>query len=129
MESWDSTDTELLTKLYVIEELELLEICRIMKRKCKVIIAKLIELRIVNSKYDIRGNGVSKSLELQSNVKQTDFISQDKIKSLTQAHNETIELLENVNKIITQASVVCSNYSKLVSTIKNIYTPDNSTQS
>jgi hypothetical protein len=129
MESWDSTDTELLTKLYVIEELELLEICRIMKKKCKVIITKLIELGIVNSKYDIRGNGVSKSLALQSNVKQTDFISQDKIKSLTQAHNETIELLENVNKIITQASVVCSNYSKLVSTIKNIYTPDNSTHS
>lgn len=112
MESWDQTDSVLLTKLYVNDKLELLEICRIMKRKCKVIIGKLIELQIVKTKYEIRGNGVTRV--------QTQFKTQTQDQTLA----PTIQLIENVNKIITQASIVCSNYSKLVTSIKNIYNPD-----
>jgi len=129
METWNNSDSEVLVRLYVNDKLELLDICRVMKRKCKVIIAKLIELGIVKSKYEIRGNNTSNPLNLQPIVKKSDFISHDKIKSVTQSKNETIQLLENVNKIITQASVVCSNYSKLVSSIKNIYNSYDSTQS
>jgi hypothetical protein len=125
MESWNKTDTELLIKLYINDKLELLEICRIMKRKCKVIIAKLIELGVVKTKYEIRGNNNTISQVQKQDTKTTNpIIQQSKIQSITQAQNDTIELIQNVNKIITQASIICSNYSKLVSSIKSIYNSD-----
>ncbi len=120
MESWDISDSEQLIKLYVDDKLELLEICRIMKRKCKVIISKLIELKIVKSKYDIRGNNTINYTK-SNNI---DYKAIDQTQSIAKTQNQTIVLLENVNKIITQASIVCSNYSKLVSSVKNIYNSD-----
>ncbi len=149
MDTWDSSDSEQLTKLYVHDKLELLEICRIMKRKCKVIIGKLIELQIVKSKYEIRGNNGSNiptSSTSSTPIPCTDIVPLtpslspspspspspcSKTLSIVQVQNETIQLLDNVNKIITQASIICSNYSKLISSVKNIYSPNdlNSTHS
>ncbi len=117
MGSWDVSDSELLVKLYTCDKLELLEICRIMKRKCKVIISKLIELQIVKSKYEIRGNDTT-----YKPINQT----LNKSQKIEQVQNDTLVLLDGINKIITQAAVICSNYSKLVSSVKNIYNSNES---
>jgi len=125
MESWDNTDSELLTKLYVNDKLELLEICRIMKRKCKVITTKLIELKIVKSKYEIRGSSLSEGSVQNINTFSNNNLNQT-TKNISQTQNDTIVLLENINKIITQASIIYDNFSKLS---KNFYRSKESTQS
>jgi hypothetical protein len=125
MESWDNTDSELLTKLYVNDKLELLEICRIMKRKCKIITTKLIELKIVKSKYEIRGSSLSEGSVQNINTFSNNNLNQT-TKNIYQTQNDTIVLLENINKIITQASIIYDNFSKLS---KNFYRSKESTQS
>jgi len=124
MESWNNSDSELLSKLYVNDKLELLEICRIMKRKCKVITAKLIELKIVKSKYEIRTSSITQdSVENINTNNNTNNNLNQSIKNISQAQNDTLVLLENINKIITQASIIYNNCSKLA---KNVYNSNES---
>jgi hypothetical protein len=120
MESWNNSDSELLSKLYVNDKLELLEICRIMRRKCKVIIAKLIELKIVKLKYEIRGSNISQGSVENINANQK---FNQITKNISQTQNDTLVLLENINKIITQASIIYDNFSKLA---KNVYNSNES---
>jgi len=91
-----------------------------MKRKCKVIIAKLIELKIVKSKYEIRTSSITQ--DYVQNINTNNNLNQS-IKNISQVQNDTLVLLENINKIITQASIIYDNCSKLA---KNVYNSNES---
>jgi hypothetical protein len=96
-----------------------------MKRKCKIITTKLIELKIVKSKYEIRGSSLSEGSVQNINTFSNNNLNQT-TKNIYQTQNDTIVLLENINKIITQASIIYDNFSKLS---KNFYRSKESTQS
>jgi ERCC4-related helicase len=113
--NWTNDETNLLTKLYNDDELELLEICRIMKKKCKVIIAKLLELGIVKSKNDVRGT----NLTYTNQTNQTNQTNTDE-------NWTTIKVLNNVNQIVQEVSKFCTIYSNLVNQLNRL---SNETQS
>jgi len=109
MDIWTTQDTELLTKLYVEDKLELLPICRIMKKKCKVITNKLIELQIVQNKKQVRGTG----LVFVPNKETKDTTELSKPSKIT----SVIQILTGINQVINEVSNICESYSKITKNI------------
>jgi hypothetical protein len=114
MDNWTIEETELLTKLYVQDKLALLEICAIMKKKCKVITSKLIELDIVKYKNQVRGtkiNTISSDNQVTTNVSKLSELSEpNKFTSI-------IQLLVGINQVINEVSKICESYTKVTKEI------------
>jgi hypothetical protein len=110
MDNWTSADTELLTKLYIEDELELLQICHIMKKKCKVITSKLIEFGIVKYKNQVRGTGI---IAKPSDNKDTSVSKVSEPNKFT----SVIQILTGINQVINEVSNICESYSKITKKI------------
>lgn len=106
MEYWTIEETELLVKLYTKDELELLPICRIMRKKCKVIINKLLELGIVLSKNQVRGS-LTKHVLQETNTKDQTISS--------------VAILSNVNLIVNELSNIYQSYLKIINHVNQTF--------
>lgn len=112
METWTSCETDLLIKLYVKDELELLNICKIMKKKCKVIINKLIELDIVKSKDQIRGTNLNYKPIIQDSLP----VIQG---SLPIENYSLVQYLNGINQVVKEVVNICNSYSKIINQINS----------
>lgn len=127
MDSWTCTETDLLIKLYNDDKLELLEICRIMKKKCKVIITKLLELGIVKSKNDVRGTNLEPAKPTQPAqpipTQSTQSANPTQPVSNTVEQDNTwsaIKILNNINLVVGEISKVCASYTNLVEQVNKL---------
>lgn len=123
---WTEEHTILLTKLYNDDKLELLEICKIMKKKCKVIIAKLLELGIVKSKNDVRGTNLE---YVKPKLLNTSSTTNSTTESTTNPEWSVIKVLNNVNNVIGEISKVCATYSNFVNQLNQLNKLANETPS
>lgn len=114
MNLWTPEETELLIKLYVKDELELLSICHHMKKKCKVIINKLLELKLVESKDQVRGTNneyvpVKKNSESKTQIKTQ---NQNQAKSQSQL-TSVLSFLDGINQIVNGISDIYESYNRI----------------
>jgi len=119
MDNWTTEETELLQKLYIEDELELLQICHIMKKKCKVITSKLIELDIVKYKNQVRGTGIG-IIPTSSENKNTTESKIDKISTPSKI-TTVIQILTGINQVINEVSNICESYSKITKQINKTH--------
>jgi hypothetical protein len=120
MNLWTPEETELLIKLYVEDELELLSICHHMKKKCKVIINKLLELKLVESKDQVRGtnneyvpvkkiSGPKPQVQIQEQIQ---VQNQVQIQSQTQL-TSVLSFLNGINQIVNGISNIYESYNRI----------------
>ena len=116
MASWTDSNDKLLIKLYVDDKLDFLSICNKLERKCKDISQRLIDLKIVTHKKNIRGyNNISN--------RSTNSIIQD----YTNLKKPTDDLRSTTNIIFNQIDniyQVFNNISSIYSNISNITTKE-----
>lgn len=110
IDCWTPEETQMLTKLYVQDELELLPICRIMKKKCKVIINKLLELGLVKSKHQVRGTGTN-SFEVSKVLPKKD--TQTQTQSQSSQITSVLQFLNGVNLVVNEVSNIYQSYLKI----------------
>jgi hypothetical protein len=116
MDNWTTEETELLQKLYIEDKLELLQICHIMKKKCKVITSKLIELDIVKYKNQVRGTGIGIIPTSSENKNTTESKISEPSKITT-----VIQILTGINQVINEVSNICESYSKITKQISKTH--------
>ena len=112
MHDWTPLDSLLLKKLYNDDKLELLDICKIMKKKCKIIISKLIELQIVHTKYDIRGSNVK--LLPPSPTPPSPFPTPPFPTPPSPTTNSIISTLNTINQVVNDVSLLCKLLTNVV---------------
>ena len=110
MIDWTNSDDSLLIKLYNHDELQLLEICKILKRKCKDVIQRLIYLKIVKDKYSIRGSSNNTDNSITNNP----------ITNTNIENNPTQKLRDTTNQIFDSIDEIIILYNRVKNIIHKI---------
>lgn len=121
MTTWTNDEDLLLVKLYNEEKLELLKICSLLKKKCKEVIQRLIDLKIVEHKKDVRGYSNNTNI-----VTEEKNISVNNNSDLIISNNEkdvfTKKLRDNTNIILDNVENIYNIYNDIKSLLDKFST-------
>jgi len=120
MTTWTNDEDLLLVKLYNEEKLDLLKICSLLKKKCKEVIQRLIDLKIVEHKKDVRGYSNNNFLTEEKNI------SVNNNSAIITSNNEkeifTKKLRDNANIILDNVENIYNIYNDIKSLLDKFST-------
>jgi len=115
MTTWNETDDKLLVQLYVDNKLDFLPICTKLKRKCKDVSQRLIDLKIVTHKKNIRGFNTNTDKTISNTNNSTNDLKLP-TEELRKKTNTIFNQIDNIYEIFNNISSIYTNISNITNT-------------